>query len=136
MEDYPDARKFYFEKSYDRRIEFKRRMRKFYLTLESRGVIDKMFVKDDSNMGSSFWKSEIDVAQDGDEEYVSEEYEDEDDDDENQNKQPQPSFDEFDAYSDGLGKGKKEKKRASDTYQYINKRISKFYMIDQREIAA
>jgi hypothetical protein len=55
MEDYPDARKFYFEKSYERRIEFKRRMRKFYQTLESRGVIDKMFVKEDSNMGSSFW---------------------------------------------------------------------------------
>lgn len=86
MEDYPDARKFYFEKSYERRIEFKRRMRKFYQTLESRGVIDKMFVKEDSNMGSSFWQSEVD-AQDNDEEYVSEEYSD-DDDDENQNKQP------------------------------------------------
>jgi hypothetical protein len=42
-----------------------------------------MFVKDDSNMGSSFWKSEVDIALDGDEEYVSEEYSDEDDDDEN-----------------------------------------------------
>jgi hypothetical protein len=34
MEDYPEARKFYMERSWQRRTEFRRRMRKFYEKLE------------------------------------------------------------------------------------------------------
>ena len=41
MDDYPEARKFYMERSWDRRIEFRRRMRKFYEQFEKGGIFDK-----------------------------------------------------------------------------------------------
>jgi hypothetical protein len=34
MDDYPEARKFYMERSWQRRIEFRRRMKKFYDSFE------------------------------------------------------------------------------------------------------
>lgn len=41
MDDYPEARKFYMERSWDRRIEFRRRMRKFYEQFENEKIFHK-----------------------------------------------------------------------------------------------
>ena len=98
--------------------------------MEERGIIKKMCVTNDSNIGSSFWRSEIDIANDEDGDYESEDYDDEENDDEENKNHSLFSDDDFDAYSDGLGKGKKLRKQAADTYKYINSRISKFYLID------
>ena len=39
----------------------------------------------------------------------------------------------MDAYSDGLGTRKREKKNKAHLYKFINKRISKFYLVDEPE---
>jgi hypothetical protein len=54
MTDYPDARKFYFDMSFERRIEFKRRMQKFYHSMENQGILDKV-LKVNIKDGSSYW---------------------------------------------------------------------------------
>lgn len=41
MDDFPEARKFYMERSWERRTEFRRRMRKFYQKLQEKEIIDK-----------------------------------------------------------------------------------------------
>ena len=46
MKDYPDARKFYSEMGFERRIEFKRRMQRFYYQLEDSNIIEKLLHAD------------------------------------------------------------------------------------------
>merc|ERR1712146_283247 len=45
MDDYPEARKFYMERSWQRRTEFRRRMRKFYEKLEKEQIVNKFAAK-------------------------------------------------------------------------------------------
>jgi hypothetical protein len=45
MDDYPEARKFYMERSWQRRSEFRRRMRKFYEQLEREQIVNKFAAK-------------------------------------------------------------------------------------------
>ena len=49
MDDYPEARKFYMERSWDRRTEFRRRMRKFYQEFEKQEIFDKFHNKTSSS---------------------------------------------------------------------------------------
>lgn len=42
MDDYPDARKFYFDMAFNRRIEFRRIMKKFYDQLEESSILEKL----------------------------------------------------------------------------------------------
>jgi hypothetical protein len=74
MDDYPEARRFYMERSWQRRIEFKRRMHKFYEDLENKKVIHKL-CGIDVLMGSDFSESEEGSLFDGISHNISEEEE-------------------------------------------------------------
>lgn len=58
MDDYPEARKFYMERSWDRRTEFRRRMRKFYQEFEKQEIFDKFHNKSSSDEDTSKDKNE------------------------------------------------------------------------------
>ena len=45
MDEYPEARHFYFQRSFERRTEIRRRMFKFYQALENQHILDKIFIK-------------------------------------------------------------------------------------------
>lgn len=88
MNEYPEARHFYYKRSFERRTEIRRRMFKFYQALENQNVLDKIFMnrksdlyfqnKQNSEIGSSFWRSEqSNEEEDNYEGSDSEEYQDE-----------------------------------------------------------
>lgn len=58
MNEYPEARHFYYKRSFERRTEIRRRMFKFYQALENQNVLDKIFTNVNSEIGSSFWRTE------------------------------------------------------------------------------
>lgn len=52
MEDYPEARKFYMERAWQRRIEFRRRQKAFIKALEELDSDDCNKVKNSKNQSS------------------------------------------------------------------------------------
>ena len=106
-------------------------MFKFYHSLESQGVLDKIFMKVSSERGSSIWRSDLsenNEENDSESEYYHEMNQDEEN---NQSEEDDDLEDDLDAYSDGLGTRKRQKKNKAGLYKYINNRISKFYFVNE-----
>ena len=124
MEDFPDARKFYMERSWQRRTEFRRRMRKFYQKLQSEKILDNFIVqpkeqkKSDDEMASDHEEESEDQEQQENKSRVSEELSLEDHTQEDKEVDPAD---------------KEERARTKKISNLVNENISKFYPIDKKD---
>lgn len=103
MDDYPEARKFYMERSWQRRIEFRRRMKKFHDSFEK------------LEMETANYRS-VGGGQRND--TMHEESHDSDEDD---------------SVIEDIEEDRNAKKKAMQLEKLINNNISKFYPIDKNE---
>lgn len=130
MDDFPEARKFYMERSWERRTEFRRRMRKFYQKLQEKEIIDKfMNIKQKEEKKSEF-QSEHDRESESDI-YLAQ-------DEQDQEKSPIPEEEEIAEFSFEHEKVldpelKEEKLKAREIKKLVQKDISKFYPIDRKD---
>ena len=119
MDDYPEARKFYMERSWDRRTEFRRRMRKFYQEFEKQEIFDKFHNKTSSSEDDD----SKDKAENSDNDNKNS---DEDSDD----SEKEESDCEDTVLDDEMIYDKKQLKKSNRLNKAINKKISKFYPIE------
>lgn len=120
MDDYPEARKFYMERSWERRIEFRRRMRKFYEQFEKEKIYDKFHNVPSTDEESSIIKD--------DDENSENKGSNEDEDSDASDKEDSDCEDTV--LDDEMILDKRLNKKSSKINRAINKKISKFYPIN------